>query len=268
MATDAPVPPVDRESLRALLAWYVAMGLDETTGRTSTNRFEALPEAKTEAVPARSSKAMSETEVARPVLALEAITSLEALRAALLAFDGCTLKQGAANLVFADGNPKSALLVIGEAPGEEEDRQGLPFVGRAGKLLDRMLAAIGHDRMNTYISNVVYWRPPLNRSPTPEELAACLPFVHRMIALVRPRCIIAAGGVAAKQLLDTRDGIMRLRGQWRHVSLPDGTRVPLMPTFHPAYLLRQPAHKRLAWRDLLAVQRFLPSGARDPGAPA
>jgi DNA polymerase len=170
------------------------------------------------------------------------------LAEALLRFEGCALKRSATNLVFADGNPESEVMLIGEAPGREEDLKGLPFVGRSGKLLDRMLAAIGLDRTRVYISNILFWRPPANRSPTPEEMATCLPFVFRHVELARPKVVVALGGVAAKQLLDTTEGIMRLRGRWQ--TLP-------LPTFHPAYLLRQPAHKRLAWRDLMALKLFL-----------
>jgi DNA polymerase len=189
-------------------------------------------------------------------LAAACRTVLE-LRAALESFPGCTLKASATNLVFADGNPEASLMLIGEAPGQEEDLRGLPFVGRSGKLLDRMLGAIGRDRSSAYISNVIYWRPPGNRTPTLEETAACLPFALRLIELVRPKVLVALGGVAAKQLLDTNDGIMRLRGRWRRFRLSDGTEIPFMPTFHPAYLLRQPAHKRLAWRDLLEIHGAL-----------
>ncbi len=183
--------------------------------------------------------------------------SVTALAEALARFEGCALKQSATNLVFADGNPESEVMLIGEAPGRDEDLRGLPFVGRSGKLLDRMLAAIGLDRTKVYISNILFWRPPANRSPTNEEMAVCLPFVMRHVALVKPKVVVALGGVAAKQLLDTTEGIMRLRGRWQTLALPDGASLPLLPTFHPAYLLRQPAHKRLAWRDLLALKLFL-----------
>jgi DNA polymerase len=196
--------------------------------------------------------------------AAQGCTSIPELQAALRAFEGCALKATATNLVFADGNPEAPLMLIGEAPGRDEDLKGLPFVGRSGQLLDRMLTAIGRDRRSAYISNVLFWRPPGNRTPTPEEMTACMPFVLRHIALARPKLIIALGGVAAKQLLDTTEGIMRLRGRWQRLSLPDGHKIPLMPTFHPAYLLRQPAHKRLAWRDLLAVKLVLDGAAPEP----
>jgi len=180
--------------------------------------------------------------------------TLEALEAALRSFDGCPLKATAMNTVFADGNPQAQVMLIGEAPGEDEDRQGKPFVGVSGKLLDRMLAQIGLDRSVVYISNILPWRPPGNRSPTQAEIAACLPFLERHVELVRPKLLVALGGVSAKTLLNRAEGITRLRGQWRTYEV-SGTPVPLMPMLHPAYLLRNPIAKREAWRDMLALQQ-------------
>jgi len=179
--------------------------------------------------------------------------TLAELKAALESFDGCPLKKGATHTVFADGTPSHHIMFIGEAPGRDEDRMGLPFVGRAGKLLDKMLAAIGLDRAsNVYITNVLNWRPPDNRDPSPEEAAMCLPFLRRHIELVKPEIIVLLGAVAARHVLGKTDGIMRLRGRWLEYHA-GGKMVPVMPTLHPAYLLRQPAHKKLAWRDLQAV---------------
>ncbi|MGE0652653.1 MAG: uracil-DNA glycosylase family protein [Alphaproteobacteria bacterium] len=186
-----------------------------------------------------------------------AAASLPDLRNAIQAFDGCALKLTATNLVFADGASDADLLFVGEAPGRDEDLKGLPFVGRSGHLLDRMLAAIGRDRTSAYIRNVLPWRPPGNRTPTPEEMARCVPFLLRHIELSGAKIVVALGGVAAKQLLDTTTGIMRLRGTWQTLRLPEGRLVPVLPTFHPAYLLRQPAHKALAWRDFQEVRRRL-----------
>ncbi|WP_376965571.1 uracil-DNA glycosylase [Azospirillum sp. A26] len=180
--------------------------------------------------------------------------TLEALEAALRSFDGCPLKATAMNTVFADGNPQARVMLIGEAPGEDEDRQGKPFVGVSGKLLDRMLAQIGLDRSAVYISNILPWRPPGNRSPTQAEIAACLPFLERHVELVQPKLLVALGGVSAKTLLNRAEGITRLRGQWRTYEVA-GTPVPLMPMLHPAYLLRNPIAKREAWRDMLALQQ-------------
>jgi DNA polymerase len=181
-------------------------------------------------------------------------TSLAELRAALEAFDGCALKRTATNTVFADGVAEGGIMLIGEAPGRDEDRVGKPFVGRAGQLLDKMLAAIALDRKsNAYITNVINWRPPDNRDPAPEEAAACLPFLRRHIELANPGIIILLGAVAARHVVGISDGIMKLRGRWLEYRVGDRM-VPLMPTLHPAYLLRQPAHKKLAWRDLQAVR--------------
>ncbi len=184
--------------------------------------------------------------------------SLEALKAAIEGFDGCPLKQLCEKTVIYDGTLGAPVMVLGEGPGGQEDRIGLPFVGKAGQLLDKMLAAIGLDRKtNTFISNVNYWRPPGNRNPEADELAVCRPFVNRMVDLARPKIIIATGGVAAKTLLDTKTGIMRLRGSERPFETPGGTIVPMVPMFHPAYLLRRPQDKSRAWRDLLLVQARL-----------
>ena len=160
--------------------------------------------------------------------------------------------------MFLDGNPGAPVLIVGEAPGADEDRIGRPFVGRAGQLLDRMLAAIGLDRTSVQITNVIYWRPPGNRKPTSAEIAACLPFVLRHIALSRPKVLVLAGGTAASALLPATDGITRLRGRWFELAVPGlGTPVPTLPMFHPAFLLRTPERKREAWRDLLALKAKL-----------
>ncbi|MDE2110706.1 MAG: uracil-DNA glycosylase [Alphaproteobacteria bacterium] len=195
-----------------------------------------------------------------------AANSLAELKAALKGFDGCALKRGATNTVFADGNPASRIMFIGEAPGRDEDRIGLPFVGRAGKLLDKMMAAINLDRSSAYITNVINWRPPDNRDPTPEEAAMCLPFLRRHIELANPGIIILLGAVAARHVMGFSEGIMKLRGRWLEYRAGDRM-IPVMPTLHPAYLLRQPAHKKLAWRDLQAAeQKIISSGLLEAGA--
>ncbi|MEZ5946815.1 MAG: uracil-DNA glycosylase [Hyphomonas sp.] len=184
--------------------------------------------------------------------------TLEALKAAIESYDGSPLKAAAQNTVVFDGTPGATLMVIGEGPGAEEDRRGLPFVGRAGQLLDRMLAAIGRTREeNVLISNVNYWRPPGNRNPEPEELEVCRPFVERMIELARPKLIVAAGGVPATSLLETSNGIMKLRGTEHVFTTAGGYSIPLIPLLHPAYLLRRPQEKSRAWRDLLLVEKRL-----------
>jgi DNA polymerase len=182
--------------------------------------------------------------------------TLQDLRATLASFEGCNLRLTATNLVFADGNPEARVMLVGEAPGMEEDLQGLPFVGRSGQLLDRMLKAIGLDRSSAYIANVIPWRPPGNRTPTPQETEICRPFIERQIALADPDFLVLLGGASAKQLLKTSEGILRLRGQWR--SYDTGLReIRAMATLHPAYLLRQPLQKKLAWRDMLTLKKAL-----------
>ncbi len=184
-------------------------------------------------------------------------SSLDELRAILTEFDGCNLKFTAKQLVFADGNPEAKLMLIGEAPGRDEDLEGLPFVGRSGQLLDRILAAIGLDRSSVYIANIVPWRPPGNRDPSPLETEICRPFIERQIELVSPAILITLGGPSSKVMLNSKDGIMRMRGKWRAHSTGSGQEIPAMPTLHPAYLLRNPAHKKLAWYDFLEVKAKL-----------
>ncbi|MEM8615776.1 MAG: uracil-DNA glycosylase, partial [Pseudomonadota bacterium] len=187
-----------------------------------------------------------------------AATDLPSLKAVIENFEGCPLKKLCEKTVVYDGTVGAPVMVLGEGPGGNEDRIGLPFVGKAGQLLDKMLAAIKLDRKtNTFISNVNYWRPPGNRNPDKDELAVCRPFVDRMIDLAQPKIIIAAGGVAAKSLLNSKTGIMRLRGNEQAFSTPSLLQVPLIPMFHPAYLLRRPEDKSRAWRDLLLVQSRL-----------
>jgi DNA polymerase len=184
----------------------------------------------------------------------QSCTTLAELKTAVMNFEGCELRRFATNTVFADGDPSGRIMLIGEAPGRDEDLQGLPFVGRAGKLLDRMLAEIGLDRRKVYITNVLNWRPPQNREPSPEEAATCLPFLHRHIELADPKLMILLGAVSVRHVLGLTEGITRVRGKWNlYQSVALNRAIPVMPTLHPAYLLRQPAAKRLAWRDLLAV---------------
>lgn len=198
----------------------------------------------------QSAAALSAREAARGAATLE---DLEAL---LADFDGCPLKATAKNLCFYRGSPTARIMIIGEAPGRDEDLAGKPFVGRAGQLLDRMLAAIDLTEAQVHITNIVYWRPPGNRVPTPEEAQACQPFLERQMELVAPDIVLSLGGPAAKALLDASDGIMRLRGRWREIQ-SGGRTVRVMPTLHPAYVLRQPDAKRQVWRDLLALRAAL-----------
>ncbi|WP_336287911.1 uracil-DNA glycosylase [Bartonella sp. CB60] len=183
--------------------------------------------------------------------------TLDELKSALLAFNGCSLKLTAKNTCFADGTAGSPLMLIGEAPGREEDMQGIPFVGKAGILLNKILASIGLTRQNVYITNTIPWRPPGNRTPTPREVALCRPFVERHIQLANPRVLIALGGVATQFLTGTQNGIIRTRGKWLTYTGEDEVKIPVMPTFHPAYLLRTPSQKKLTWMDFLEVKNYL-----------
>lgn len=196
--------------------------------------------------------------VAKAVTLAQSARDLAELRAALEQFDGCALKDTATQLVFCDGNPDAHIMLVGEAPGREEDRLGRPFVGESGQLLDRMLEAIGLDRTKVYIANILPWRPPGNRTPSQEETAACLPFLKRQIELVGPKVLLTLGGIASSTLLNKTEGITRLRGRWIDYQVANRT-IPVLPTFHPAYLLRAPGAKREAWRDLLELKAFLSS---------
>ena len=188
--------------------------------------------------------------------AAKSAATLEALQAALARFEGCALRFTAKQLVFADGNPQARVMFVGEAPGAEEDREGLPFVGRAGKLLDRMLAAIGLDRKQVYIANIVPWRPPGNRTPTPQESAICYPFIRRQIELVNPDFLVCLGRPSMQTLLGIKEGIRGIRGRW--FDYDTGTRtIRALVAFHPAYLLRSPLEKRHAWRDMLALKKAM-----------
>jgi DNA polymerase len=229
---------------------------------TSARSAAAMPAEPTALAPrrtvAQSSLLRSAASIAQSARGhAAACRDLVELNAALAAFDGCPLKDTALNLCFADGDPAARLMLIGEAPGAEEDRKGKPFVGPSGQLLDRMLATIGLDRSQVWITNIIFWRPPGNRPPTSAEIAACQPFLERQIELQRPRLIVFLGGAAARALLGLQEGVTRLRGRRLTYPMSDGATIPALVMFHPAYLLRQPAHKRLAWRDLLAIQRLL-----------
>ena len=269
------------EKPRAVLNWHLAMGADETIAEFTLDRFEPsgsqfqqnLPEiaVRTGNQATKLNAGISANffddgiKAENPSLLTPSVVDLVAsannlqdLEAAIINFEGCSLKKTATNLVFVDGNPDGRVLLIGEAPGAEEDRQGKPFVGPSGQLLDKMLASIELDRNKVLISNTVFWRPPGNRTPTPLEVSLCLPFIERMIELIKPEIIIPLGGPAAKSLLKQNAGIGKLRGRWFEYSSQkmDHT-IPATPLFHPAYLLRTPAQKRAVWRDLIMIKRHL-----------
>ena len=263
-----------REDLAALLRWYVDQGLDEAIGEEAVDRLAPAPPAPVAAAapPARAPTPLrppvplprapvplESPQLVEDARALaERCTSLAELEAAVRAFEGCALKRTAKNTVFADGTAGAPVMIVGEAPGADEDRLGRPFVGVSGQLMDRMMAAIGLTREGGfYITNILFWRPPGNRTPTLAEQAMCLAFTRRHIELAKPRLLVLAGGVSAKAVLDTTEGIMRLRGKWASYRLSDGSELPTLPTFHPAYLLRTPASKRQSWQDLLAIDKKL-----------
>ena len=259
------MPQVEDKALHALLAWYEAMGVDEAIGEEPVNRFAAeAPEApvtrRSQAASGHGGRASGAVACRAP--ADRAITgqaaTLADLEALVARFEGCSLKRTAKSLCFARGSAEAKVMMIGEAPGRDEDLQGKPFVGRAGQLLDRMLAAIGFGEAEVYITNTVYWRPPGNRTPTPEEVEACAPFLARQIELLSPKVLVLLGGAAAKTILGTSEGIMRLRGKWLTYACAVGE-VPVLATLHPAYLLRNPAAKRYAWRDLLMLKAAIDS---------
>lgn len=254
------------EALRLQMEW----GADEALLDAPQDRRGASQPAPVPApvpAPAPAPRAVARPVAASPAGPAEAARiadgceTLEALEKAMAGFTGCSLRDTATRLVFADGVPDARLMIIGEAPGGEEDRAGRPFVGPAGQLLDRMLGSIGLDRTMVRIANIVPWRPPGNRNPTDGEVAVCLPFLHRQIALVRPQGLLLLGAVAAKAILpepERSQGIRRLRGTWREVRIPGlAAPLPCLPTYHPAYLLRMPSAKAESWRDLLAVREWL-----------
>lgn len=267
----------ERQQLAALLDWYVAMGIDEAIGEIPRDSFSppppraaavtAAPSAAPRPTPSLTLPPLSAPAVVRPIVPAsneiagarklaEAATTLAELEAAVSSFEGCALRKTATHTVFADGTPQAPVMVIGEAPGADEDRQGKPFVGRSGQLLDRMLAAIGLDRAhNVYITNILFWRPPGNRKPTEAEIALCLPFVWRHIALGMPRVVLLSGGTATSAILGRAEGITKLRGKWFDLPVPGlDSPVPALTTYHPSFLLRTPARKNESWRDFLELQ--------------
>lgn len=263
-----------------LIDWYVEMGITTAIGHTTTDHFKFVPlpaigytaaqkivqkpaakgEPVAKASPPSSSPSaplnIPRTKVSQESRSIaNACGSLSELKNALTGFEGCPLKFTATNMVFADGNPEAKVMLIGEAPGADEDREGLPFVGGAGQLLDRALATIGLNRTNVYITNILPWRPPGNRPPTPQEIAQCLPFVERHIELIQPKLVILLGGVSTKALLNDNDGIMKIRGHWRDYKHPAlETPIRTIATYHPAFLMRSPSQKAQFWQDLLLIE--------------
>ena len=265
--------PEPSSSARDLLTFYIEAGVDCAVSEEPVDRLadEDIPPPVLAPV-ARQKPALGATpsqpalipaieqapEAAMAAARQAAATagSLEDLRGLLEKFDGCALKSTATQLVFAAGNPQARIMFVGEAPGRDEDIEGMPFVGRSGKLLDLMMAAIGLDRTSVYIANIIPWRPPGNRTPTPQETQICLPFIRRQIELVNPDVLVTLGNPSTQGILGVKEGIMRTRGRW--LDYNTGTRtIPALPTVHPAYLLRSPAYKSLAWQDLRAIRSKL-----------
>ncbi len=256
-----------REALAAALVLQQGWGADEALDDEPVSRLAARAEASSIAVAARERDVPSvprQPAPAGPSAEAEALAAaasdLATLRAAIAGFAGLALRETATNLVFADGNPDAPLMLIGEAPGAEEDREGKPFVGASGRLLDRMLLSVGLDRHGTgdgsfYITNILNWRPPGNRNPTDSEIALSLPFIRRHVALIRPRLILLLGAVSVRSLTGAREGITRLRGRWMTLEVEGMAPMPALATLHPAYLLRNPGAKKDAWSDLIALRR-------------
>jgi uracil-DNA glycosylase family 4 len=269
--------PEPAPTIRQLLAFYLEAGVDCALADEPVNRLSdpditpAPPRTEPQQTPppprssmqspapvpaARAETVAPEVAIASAREAARTAPSLEVLRELLEKFDGCALKNTATRLVFSDGNPQARVMFVGEAPGREEDIEGLPFVGRSGQLLNRMIAAIGLDRTSAYIANVIPWRPPGNRTPTPQETQICLPFIQRQIELVNPDVLVTLGNPSTQTLLSTREGIMKTRGRW--FDYDTGTRViRALATFHPAYLLRSPSYKKMAWQDLRSIAKAL-----------
>jgi DNA polymerase len=263
------MPGTDKPT-RELLDFYLEAGVDALVGEEPVDRFAPEPAPVAARAPlARPPDTEIKGQMAQPAApqapdeaamaaraAAKSAKTLDELRAILEKFDGCALKATATQLVFADGNPSAKVMFVGEAPGRDEDIEGLPFVGRSGKLLDRMLAAVGLDRTSVYIANVVPWRPPGNREPSLHETEVCLPFILRQIELVDPDILVCMGNPSAKTLLGLKEGITKTRGRW--FTFNTGKReIRAIPTFHPAFLLRSPLQKRFAWRDFLAIKKEL-----------
>ncbi|WP_297322347.1 uracil-DNA glycosylase [uncultured Bartonella sp.] len=259
-------------SFQELFSFYQEAGVDTPLADRPFDRFEQSKTAKEPAFSPSMPEQSQDLQISNPrpssripvdrqletaaELAKNA-NNLDELCQALKSFNGCTLKLTAKNTCFADGSPNAKLMLVGEAPGRDEDLQGIPFVGRSGQLLNRILAAIGLTRKDVYIANVIAWRPPGNRTPTPMETELCRPFIERQIELASPKILVALGGPAMQVLTGTKGGIIRWRGKWLSHELKNGTAIPVMPTFHPAYLLRTPSQKKLVWTDFLEVRNAL-----------
>ncbi len=276
----SPQISVDDQQIAELLQWYLHAGVDTALEDRPVDQFEqtrlqveqrkknlAKPSLQKDIIRAKQAGAQpanqsgsaaipDETAIANARSLAKNAKTLDELRQILSDFKGCNLRLSAKSLVFGGGNPDAKIMLVGEAPDRDEDKHGQPFVGRSGQLLDRMLAAIGLSREEVYLTNIIPWRPPGNRAPTPQETEICRPFIERQIELVSPQILVLLGGVSAKILLNTTQNILRLRGSWHECELPNTT-LKAMPTLHPSYLLNQPVQKKLAWHDLLKIREHI-----------
>ena len=261
---------MNTQELKEILEWYICAGVEETAGDEPF--AQVLPTKSISPLPARET-ASQKTQSERPATTVlsqavndacqnarqqcQNINTLEELKKLVEGFDGCALKLTASNTVFGEGSPKARVIFIGEAPGADEDRMGRPFVGKSGQLLDKMMSAVGLNRENCYITNVLPWRPPGNRTPTDGEVAVCLPLLLRQIEIIKPDFLFLMGASAAGAVLNVQDSISRLRGHWLEYQGSDGCKIECLASFHPAYLLRNPAQKAKAWTDFLRLKQKL-----------
>lgn len=265
------------QTVKNMVEWYAAMGItaivdediNDFVARSTQTAPKLAPEPaqassqiklKTASTKAQNPAASQDNPIANATALAKAANTLDALRGAMATFEGCPLRFTANKLVFEDGNRDAKLMIVGEGPGKEEDMDGRPFVGPAGQLLDKMLSAIGLDRTQVYIANIVPWRPPGNRAPSAGDIAICLPFIERQIELQNPETLLLLGNISVKSLLRTDTGILKFRGRWQDYAAGDKA-IPALSSLHPAYLLRQPAHKGLAWADMLALKAKIKSKA-------
>ena len=245
---------INQQEIIEMLKAQAEMGADEAiSDEPATDEALNLPLKEEKQAPQQVSQKIEDSEIK-----WQTIETLEALRRECENLNSCELKKTATNIVFSDGNPQAEIMIIGEAPGSEEDRQGKPFIGETGKLLDKMLASIGINRQNSYITNIILWRPPGNRTPTQEEINMFEPIIKQHIKIIKPKIIATLGGTAAKTLTGNSDGILKQRGNWHNYN-NGGEEIPLLPMLHPAYLMRMPQQKKLAWQDLLSIHHKMKS---------
>lgn len=242
---------LDIQNTIKLLNQYKLSGVDENIGNMAKNRYGKGTIKSPDKLQSKEETDFPQHEIEKDILNID---SLESLKEYMSNFKGCELHKSATNMVFSDGNPSAKIMLIGEAPGHDEDIQGKPFVGRSGKLLDKMLEAIDLNREKVYIANIVPWRPPNNRRPTDGEIEICLPMIKKHIEIVNPKAILLLGSTATYALIKNNEGITKIRGKWLDIEI-NKKKYPILPTFHPAFLLRQPAQKKFSWEDLKSLKK-------------